>query len=176
MPHQCEEGVNVLAGIRSDYVGLILSVAALIGAFPLSLLANLATPSIRNWWAERSISSLGRRIVALERELEEIEKTPVISDGEERILRALTWLGFILMQMVGFFLLIVSTLLLPKMNGNVDDKITGWGGIVLAGAIFGAQASIIVPTLEFLRRRSRTSRERMGNQIKVLRARLAGRT
>ncbi len=69
--------------------GLILSVAALIGAFPLSLLANLATPGIRNWWAERSISSLGRRIVALERELEEIEKTPVISDGEERILRAL---------------------------------------------------------------------------------------
>ncbi len=80
------------------------------------------------------------------------------------------------MQMVGFFLLIVSTLLLPKMNGNVDDKITGCGGIVLAGAIFGAQASIIAPTLEFLRRRSRTSRERMGNQIKVLRARLAGRT
>jgi len=156
--------------------GLILSIAALIGAFPLSLLANLATPGIRNWWAERSVTSLGRRIIALEEELERLEKLTVISDGEERILRALTWLGFILTQLIGFFVLTLSMVLLYKITGKVDERYVNAGLALLAMVIFGAQSSIIVPTLDFLRKRSRTSRERMVKEIEGLRVRLAGRT
>src|SRR5260221_254304 len=102
--------------------GFVLAIATLVLAYPIDVLAHLTSPIVKNWWAEGSISSLGRRIIALEKELEEIEKNPVISDGEERILRAMTWIGVIQTQMVGFFILIIGTF----VTDRIRDKDNGW--------------------------------------------------
>jgi hypothetical protein len=81
-------------------VGNIVSLVALLLAFPLSLLANLATPKIRNWWAERSKTALENRIRKLEAELRKLEaeleflnQCPPMSEAEKEILIASSRLG-----------------------------------------------------------------------------------
>jgi len=133
------------------------------------------TPAIRNWWAERSVTALGQRIIALERELEEVEKQPVISDGEERILRALTWLGFILTQLIGLFAFTLGMALQYKIKGEVEERYVKVGLVLLMIVIWGVQASITAPTIDFLKKRSRTYREKVAKEIEELKARLAGR-
>ena len=59
--------------------GLVIGIVALILAFPLSLLANIVTPSIKNWWAERSVKSLKKRIVKLEAEFSRMKTFPMFS-------------------------------------------------------------------------------------------------
>ena len=53
--------------------GFVLAVLALLIAYPLSLLANLTSPFIKNWWAERSVTSIRKRIDKLERQLQDYE-------------------------------------------------------------------------------------------------------
>ncbi len=47
--------------------GFVISIIALLGAYPLSLLVNLTSPALKNWWAERSIASIRKRIDKLEK-------------------------------------------------------------------------------------------------------------
>src|SRR5689334_2825347 len=61
-------------------IGTILSIVALLLAFPLSLLANLLTPNIKNWWAQRSIKTLQRRIQKLEGDLAKINEDVHMED------------------------------------------------------------------------------------------------
>jgi len=58
----------------------------LLGAYPVSLLANLTTPKLRNWWAERSRKSLELRIERLKATLAEAEKFKPITLTEDHIL------------------------------------------------------------------------------------------
>lgn len=53
--------------------GIILAIAALVLAFPLTVIGNLVTPKIRNWWAKRSVSTLEARIAKLKAELSKMD-------------------------------------------------------------------------------------------------------
>jgi len=150
--------------------GLFISILALILAFPLSLLANLLTPRIRNWWAERSINSLTHRIADLEKELAGLQE-PVISDGEDRILRAVTWIGAILTQFVGFFMLFA----LDLIHSGLPENYLRVGSTLVLVSTFAVQASIVFPSAEFLRKRSQKHRERLKKGIEGLKARLVAK-
>src|SRR5438445_11974470 len=65
--------------------GFVISIIALISAYPLSLLANLTTPSLKNWWAERSTASLTKRIGKLEAQLAGCMQYQALSEGEDYI-------------------------------------------------------------------------------------------
>src|ERR1051325_3797535 len=78
--------------------GLIISVSALVFAFPLSLLANLATPAIRSWWATRSISSFKNQIEQLEKKLAEVEATPLYSHFEWCVMRGIARVGWLVLS------------------------------------------------------------------------------
>lgn len=155
--------------------GLFISILALILAFPLSLLANLLTPRIRNWWAERSIASLTYRIGDLEKELAGLQE-PVISDGEDRILRAVTFIGAMLTQFVGFLILFAllfarELIHLEMAESHLKDLST-----LVVVFTFGVQAIIVFPSLGFLRKRSQVYRDRLKKEIEGLKARLAMKT
>ncbi len=49
--------------------GVIIGIIALVLAYPLSLLANITSPRLQNWWAARSRRSLAARIKVLESQL-----------------------------------------------------------------------------------------------------------
>jgi hypothetical protein len=70
----------MLFGIKLDVWGLIVGGAALILTFPLSLLANIATPHLRDWWAERSTRSANVLLVSLYRTLHDYEKNYPLVD------------------------------------------------------------------------------------------------
>jgi hypothetical protein len=58
---------------------LILTVFGLIIMYPVAILANMSTPWIKNWWAERSSTASQKRIAKLEKELASIEAIPELS-------------------------------------------------------------------------------------------------
>jgi hypothetical protein len=76
---------------------------------------------------------------------------------------------------LGFFILTIGTILVYKIKGKVDDRYVNAGIGVLATVIIGPQGSIMMPTLDFLRKRSRTQRERMRKEIEILETSFAGR-
>jgi ABC-type multidrug transport system fused ATPase/permease subunit len=61
-------------GIKLDMWALIISAAALFLCLPLAVLANILTPRLLNWWADRSTRSAQARATTLRRELEEYEQ------------------------------------------------------------------------------------------------------
>jgi hypothetical protein len=73
----------------------VLSVVALVGTYPLSLLANLTSPAIKNWWAERSAASTRKRIEKLEKELRECETYPLLGELEDAALKAIEAIGLL---------------------------------------------------------------------------------
>jgi hypothetical protein len=62
--------------------GFWISILALLGAYPLSLLANLTSPRIQNWWAARSRASLEKRIAQLEAALAAMQHDESITNVE----------------------------------------------------------------------------------------------
>jgi len=82
--------------------GIILAIAAIILAFPLSLLANLITPKIRDWWAQRSVAALRARIAMLEQELAKRQVYELLPDGEESIMLTILRAGKAAIGFSGF--------------------------------------------------------------------------
>jgi hypothetical protein len=65
--------------------GLIIAVAALVLAVPLSVIGNLITPYLRDWWSRRSAASLKERIATKEKELHRISALPEMTEHEELV-------------------------------------------------------------------------------------------
>jgi hypothetical protein len=98
--------------------GIILSFITLLLAVPLSVLANLATPTIQNWWAERSKASLENRIRKLEAELEFLNQCPPLPDVKREILIASSRLGRMLMFAVYWAVLagmVIATVIISRV-------------------------------------------------------------
>jgi hypothetical protein len=62
--------------------GFVIAVVALLLAYPFSLLANLTSPTVKNWWAARSRAGLQKRIRTLARELAVMEQNPPLTHAE----------------------------------------------------------------------------------------------
>jgi hypothetical protein len=76
--------------------GIVLAIAAIVLAFPLSLLANLLTPKIRNWLAQRSAAGLRQRIAELEQELKMMETYDLLEECQEIIMVTLLRAGLVI--------------------------------------------------------------------------------
>lgn len=67
-----------------------LAVAALVLALPFSLLGNILTPLLLNWFSTRTRASLEKRIAKLEKKLAELETYPPIDEAQDRIIWGIT--------------------------------------------------------------------------------------
>jgi len=71
---------------------------SLLAAIPLSILANLLTPAVGNWWARRSTSKIAHRKDTLQLELtiiEGLQSSPaaLAAEGQTALFTTLMWLG-----------------------------------------------------------------------------------
>lgn len=146
--------------------GLIVGIAAILLTVPLSMLGNILTPRFLNWWSERSVSSLSRRIMRLERQLAETRKLPPISDGEEQILRTVTWIGITLVQLIGMSMVSIGGLLIYAIFRTKGYEKYLNDGIAAVGLITSAFIlNMMASSIEYLRKRSRLVREALANEI-----------
>lgn len=100
--------------------GIALAIAAIILTIPLTIIGNLITSAIRNWWAERSSpAKLAVRISFLEYEFDRLMHEPALSDAEQQILVALGVLGFLVTLIV--LGLPVETVRLERMLARVPN-------------------------------------------------------
>jgi hypothetical protein len=86
--------------------GFILSIVALALMYPVGVLINMTTPLIANWIAARTKKSLEKRIVKLEGELAEFEKTEPITEVESEILWGIRSLKIFLVSVTSMIALI----------------------------------------------------------------------
>jgi hypothetical protein len=85
-----EEKRSMWMGHDFGWWALVISVLALVLAYPLDLAAHLTAPKLKNWWAERSVASTRRRLEELESQLAEYEaEYPQISEVEELCLEGI---------------------------------------------------------------------------------------
>ena len=98
----------------------VLAALALVLMFPASIVANLVTPRLKNWWAERSESSIRRRIEKLESELAKQEKAyPALTEAEDLLLmgiEACGLIGAVGVQMLAVLIMVSGVVIvqLPK--------------------------------------------------------------
>lgn len=160
----------------------VLSLAALVGAYPLSLLANLTSPAIENWWAERSVASTRKRIGRLEKQLVEYEQFQELGELEELVLKAIGGIG----SLVVFCIELLAILTLLQA---VSDPVIGHSHelappdirfvLVMLGAIaaisgYLVQFLVLEKLGRFRKKRSPIDRKTLKNAIETLKAKLAG--
>lgn len=66
--------------------GVVLAIVALLLMIPASILANMITPILLNWFSMRSRRSLRNRIMRLETRLADLEKIAPIDEVQNEIL------------------------------------------------------------------------------------------
>jgi hypothetical protein len=158
--------------------GFVISIIALLSAYPLSLLANLTSPALKNWWAERSVASTRKRIDQLERQLAEYMQYPALSEGEDYILRATEALSMLLALCVTMLavLLMAVAWFAPATVSNHDKQplvaLALTGGIIafLIGVVIFGRFS------RFRGKRSPIDRNNLNKYIDELKKKLSQRT
>jgi hypothetical protein len=161
--------------------GVFLTVAGLILMLPVAIVANILTPKLKNWWAERSITSTQKRIEALEKHLADcLSKYGQLSDGEDSILKGIVALGmfgvFSLTMVVGIFLEVVTRNNFTAVPQNmspfllVEIKIQT---IFILAVAFIFEYVIIGNIERFRQRGSHEVRKDLRKSIDKLRAKLA---
>jgi hypothetical protein len=108
-----------------NWWGIVIGLTALACSLPLTILGNILTPRLlnwwassslkmRNWWANRSLKSLIGSIAKLKQTLSEMEELPPLTETEEAILasnelnRKMIW-GFGSFGLVSVLLFVLST-------------------------------------------------------------------
>jgi hypothetical protein len=74
-------------GWRPHDLATFLAILALILMYSVSLVANLSTPMLRDWWAARSQASLIKRRSALLTQTDELRDVPMVDEGADLILK-----------------------------------------------------------------------------------------
>jgi hypothetical protein len=101
----------MLLGHDLGWWSFALTIFGLILMFPAAIIANIVTTKLQNWWAQRSLSSLKRRIDKIEAQLSTYEsKYGLISDVEELTLYSLIAVLFGLSELTLFGSLILMYL------------------------------------------------------------------
>jgi len=158
--------------------GFVISVVALLGAYPLSLLANLTSPALKNWWAERSIASTRKRIDKLEKQLAEYMQEPALTEGEDYILRATEALSMLLALCVTMLAVLLMSLasFAPATVSNHDKE------PLVALALVGAVCAFLIGIVafgrfsRFRRKRSPIDRNNLNKYIDELKKKLSQKT
>ncbi len=158
-----------------DWWALVLAIAALVLAYPLSVLANISSPTIKNWWAERSIAALQKRLASLEAQLNDYKENEFLSEVEDRLLD-LAYTASLAIQLI-IAILMGSALLMYLVVIHLDDSTVVRlfvYGVIIAGAIQIVLLRTTQRSLErFRRRRSRAARKALKLTVEELRVKLA---
>jgi hypothetical protein len=158
----------------SSWWALVLAILALVLMLPLNLFANLVTPILKSWWAERSAAATRKRIAALEKQLSDYELKE-LSEAEDYILRStevLSMLFSFCISMIAVVLLILVGYLMPTVSPH--DKAP-----IVALAVISTFSSFVIGILTFGRisrfrlRRSPSYRKTLRNNVEQLKGRLA---
>lgn len=104
----------------------VFTVVGLFLMLPVSMAANVLTPKLQNWWAERSAASLRKRIRRLQVKLDRYERTPLFSHFEYSALfsiekgeRTLWVVEYTIVS-----LLLVVLLELYRLTGQKNSRVT----------------------------------------------------
>jgi hypothetical protein len=160
--------MNWLSNDKATW-GIVLGILAIMLAFPLSLVANLVAPKIRNWWARRSAAALSRRIARLETELANAKKYASISDGEALILDFMQGMGTVAGGLSTTFLAI-AWLICPS-SPNIAR--IGSFVLILFGFSFTVALAIVLRLIErSLNMRSSRGRNLLQENLTELAAKL----
>ena len=160
--------------------GLILGIAAIFLTIPLSMIGNILTPKLLNWWARRSLASLRRRIAGLKKQLMQMEAFPVLTETEERILASGEATHFLVFT-VGYYvlgsLLLLGNLLKRGLFPENRHRVWAFPTLImlllLAFAIRFAFS--VLPLMSYRRMRSANWREQARSAIARLEAELRRR-
>jgi hypothetical protein len=87
--------------------GFWIGIAAFVLAYPFSLLANLTSGRLQNWWARRSQESLKREIGRSKERLALLKQLPLISETEDELIVA-TQFTHDLLGGIGYFALVTA--------------------------------------------------------------------
>jgi hypothetical protein len=156
--------------------GLVLAIVGLALLLPASILANLLTPMLKNWWAERSVASTRKRIAKLEEELAQaVAEYPEPSET----LYYTIW-GLELLLMVTSVIASTGVLIVLILAGS---PAMGFAGKTKALAVVLEVVAILATTLvftlvvpDYTRLRNKISparRKNMKRSIDMLRRRLS---
>jgi len=155
--------------------GFWVGLAAIFFSYPLSLFANLTSPTIKNWWSVRSEAAIRNRLEGLTDLLAYKERHyQVITETEEIILKGIIGLGTLVsmgIAWMGILLIGISDLLpvVPRL------RILCLAGLTIA--INGiAQYWLFSKVNEFLFDRSPTERKFLREWIEEKKKQLAKRT
>lgn len=151
--------------------GIILSIAAIALAIPLSVIGNLLTPKVRNWWAGRSAKAMRRRINELEENLADMEKYSLISEVEEEMLSMLPKLDMFITETI--MLALGAVMALVTVNGREFAWKATLIGVGTIAVLALSRIAIFGDTYTFIRRRSPSQRNRVRSQIEKLKMKLA---
>jgi ABC-type multidrug transport system fused ATPase/permease subunit len=170
--------------------GFVLSITALMLAVPLAVIGNLITPRIQQWWSQRSVTALRRRVDQLKADLADLEvANPPLSDFEDYVLRALLglfWLAFATAVSVGIVVVFPDVYPIGFLKKDVLEKYMVYPQATET-MLFVASLSVLIagvatyffvvrPLFAFHRKRSRRVRESMRKAIERLSRKLSTMT
>jgi hypothetical protein len=150
--------------------GIILAIAAIVLAFPLSLLANLVTPKIRNYWAKRSVAGLKKRIASLESELARMEGISLFSHDVALLLSFANLLAQCILSMMTCFLGI-AVYLIQSLPIRFQLSVLGF---IIPAALLGGGGLRLLAIIEkrYLDKKSPLHKRDLEKNIKELSAKL----
>jgi hypothetical protein len=150
------------------WLGVVLGVLA--GYF-LSVLANLTSPSLKNWWAERSKKSTKKRIEKLEAQLAELtEKYPEL---DETVAQGLVGISIaVMLGLVAVLMILVGLGLQVRAAGHRDDEIVFIACALMILALTLGLQRVLDPMVKFTQQRSPMYRNALRKSIEKLEKRL----
>jgi hypothetical protein len=154
----------------------VLSVLAILAAYPIEVLAHITAPKWKNWWAERSEASMKKRVDKLEKQLSHYEEEyKVLPEVEEAVLVGIEAIGYLVIfctEVVGMSSAIARELLKAQLDRR--DILALDFSFLLAMLFVLVLGSILFFRVDlFRRRRSRWDRQSLRNSVQQLIERLA---
>jgi hypothetical protein len=161
-------------------LGLVVAIVAILLAIPLSVLANLLTPRIQNWWSQRSAKSLRSRIHKLQQELAEYQPYALIDEASAYTLWGIFMISTMCLLLIR---LLAAVAFMVLMIGTHSEKINIpvlISLVVMLGSIelfaYGLKKTFFKELNEFRWRHSPVRREDISNDIRKLQEKLAKMT
>jgi|HubBroStandDraft_6_1064221.scaffolds.fasta_scaffold11339_3 hypothetical protein len=161
--------------------GFWIGVVAFVLAFPLSVMANIVTPKLLNWWSGRSRQSTMKRLEELRGTQARIALLPHLSEAEDRILESAE-VTQRLIYFVGYFVILSLASILTVGTRVVSPQHDWQKALVLFLLLTATLVAwtliyrvLVWPQFVYRRDRSPAAREELKSYILELEAKLSKR-
>jgi hypothetical protein len=165
--------------------GFVIAIVTLILAYPVDVLAHLTSPMLKNWWAERSVASLEKRIEKLDKQLADYEQNyPLLTPTEHHILRGIDVLGMVgalIVALIAIMILVACSVAPSILRSHDSWPLDFTGPLILlayGALLFSLSVTAVVfrGIATFRMKRSPIDRDVLKKSIEDLKKRLAQRT